>query len=150
MIKKILIALGVIIVVLQLIPNDIPEVIKENKSDLMVNNQIPDSVAYFLRVACYDCHSNESNYPWYSNVAPVSWLVARDVKLGKSELNFSEWETHDKMKKANLLEDIVETVSDGIMPLKIYPLTHPEAKLKKSERQLIVDWAEIFAESLFE
>ncbi len=148
--KKIWIILIAIVVVLQLIPSGRPDVVKENKDDLLVNNAVPDSVAYFLRTTCYDCHSNETYYPWYSYVAPVSWLVARDTKLGREELNFSNWETNDKMKKAKLLDDIVEEVSDGGMPMAIYPLMHPEAKLKKADRQLLVDWAESFAEALFE
>ncbi len=148
--KKIWIILVALIVIMQLIPSGRPDVVKENKDDLLVNNAIPDSVAYFLRTACYDCHSNESVYLWYSYVAPVSWLVARDVRLGKEELNFSTWESNDKMKKAKLLDDIVDEVSDGGMPMVIYPLLHPEAKLKKADRQLLVDWAESFAEALFE
>ena len=139
-----------VIVIMQLIPSGRPEVIKENKNDLFSNNQVPDSVEYLLRTTCYDCHSNETIYPWYSYVAPVSWLISRDTRLGREELNFSKWETNDKMKKAKLLDDIVEEVSDGGMPMAIYPLMHPEAKLTRADRQMIVDWAESHAESLFE
>ena len=148
--KTIWIILIAIVVIMQLIPSGRPEVIKENPKGLFVNNDIPDSVAYLLRTTCYDCHSNETVYPWYSYVAPVSWLISRDTKLGREELNFSNWESNDKMKKAKLLDDIVEEVSDGGMPMAIYPLMHPEAKLKKSDRQMIVDWADSHAESLFE
>lgn len=148
--KTIWIVLIATVVIMQLIPSGRPEVIKENPNGLMVNNNIPDSVAYLLRKTCYDCHSNETNYPWYSYVAPVSWLISRDTKLGRAELNFSIWESNDKMKKAKLLSDIIEEVSDGGMPMAIYPLMHPEAKLTKADRQIIVDWAEEYAESLFE
>ena len=148
--KTIWIILIAFVVVLQLIPSGRPELVKENKADLLANNQVPDDVAHLLKVACYDCHSNESVYLWYSYVAPVSWLVARDVRLGKEELNFSTWEDNDKMDKAKLLDNIVDEVSDGGMPMVIYPLMHPEAKLKKADRQAIVDWGESYAESLFE
>jgi len=148
--KTIWIILVAIVVIMQLIPSGRPEVIKENPKGLFANNNVPDSVVYLLRTTCYDCHSNETIYPWYSYVAPVSWLVARDTRLGREELNFSNWESNDKMKKAKLLDDIVEEVSDGGMPMAIYPLMHPEAKLKKSDRQMIVDWADSHAESLFE
>lgn len=148
--KTIWMILFAIVVIMQLIPSGRPEVINENPNGLMVNNNIPDSVANILRTTCYDCHSNETNYPWYSYVAPVSWLISRDTKLGRAELNFSIWESNDKMKKAKLLSDIVEEVSDGGMPMAIYPLMHPEAKLTKADRQMIVDWAEEYAESLFE
>lgn len=144
------IVLIAIVVVMQLIPSGLPEVISENENDLIVNSNVPDSVAYLLKNTCYDCHSNETVYPWYSYVAPVSWLVARDTKLGRAELNFSNWESNDKMHKAKYLDDIIDEVSDGGMPMAIYPLMHPEAKLKKSDRQMIVDWAEEYAEGLFE
>jgi len=148
--KTIWIILIAVVVIMQLIPSGRPELVKENKGDLLLNNEVPENVSHLLKVACYDCHSNESVYLWYSYVAPVSWLVARDVRLGKEELNFSTWESNDKMQKAKLLDDIVEEVSDGGMPMAIYPLMHPEAKLKKADRQAIVDWAESHAESLFE
>lgn len=148
--KVIWIILITIVVIMQLIPSGRPEVIMENPNGLMVNNNIPDSVANILRTTCYDCHSNETNYPWYSYVAPVSWLISRDTKLGRAELNFSIWESNDKMRKAKLLSDIIEQVSEGGMPMAIYPLMHPEAKLTKADRQMIVDWADSYAESLFE
>lgn len=144
-----LIIIGVF-VLLQLIPAGRPENVESNPNDLIVNNDIPDTVVSLLKTTCYDCHSNESRYPWYSYVAPVSWLVARDVRLGKEELNFSNWESIDKMKKAKLLDDIIDEVSKGGMPMQIYPLMHPEAKLTKADRQTIVDWAESYGESLFE
>jgi len=148
--KIIWIVLIATVVILQLIPSGRPEVIEENKDDLLANNMVPDTVAYLLKTACYDCHSNKTIYPWYSYVAPVSWLVARDTRLGREEMNFSDWESNDKMRKAKFLSDIVDVVSDGTMPMVIYPLMHPEAKLKKSDRQMIVDWADSYAESLFE
>lgn len=148
--KIIWIVLIAIVVVVQLIPSGLPDVISENKDDLILNSNVPDSVAYLLKNTCYDCHSNETAYPWYSYVAPVSWLVARDTKLGREELNFSNWAANDKMKMAKYLDDIIDEVSDGAMPMAIYPIMHPEAKLTKSDRQMIVDWAEDYAEGLFE
>ena len=149
-IKAIWIILLLVIVGIQFIPSGLPKVIKENKNDLLLNNGVPDSVAILLKAACYDCHSNESNYLWYSYVAPVSWLIARDVNLGKEELNFSDWESLKKMKKAQYLDEIYEVVSDGSMPMKIYPIMHPEAKLTSPDRERIAQWAENFAEKLFE
>ena len=138
-----------IVVIIQLIPSGRPEVIKENKFDLIRNNQLPDSVAQLLRAACYDCHSNETKYPWYAYIAPVSWLVASDTKVGRGEMNFSDWENLSKMDKAKLLGDIAEEVEDGVMPMPIYILMHPEAKLKLSDREMIINWTDKFAESLF-
>ena len=149
--KKIIwIAVVAVIVIVQLIPSGRPEVIDINPNDLIVNNALPDSISNLLKSACYDCHSNETVYPWYAYVAPVSWLVSRDTRLGRGEVNFSDWEQLIKMDKAKLLGDIADEVEDGIMPMPIYILMHPEAKLTMEQRQLIVDWTDEFAESLFE
>lgn len=124
--------------------------IKENPSDLIVNNAMPDSISSLLKSVCYDCHSNETIYPWYAYVAPVSWLVSRDTKIGRAEMNFSNWEQLSKMDKAKLLGDIAEEVEDGAMPMPIYILMHPEAKLSIRQREMLIDWTDEFAESLFE
>ncbi len=79
--------------------------------------------------ACFDCHSNETIWPWYSNVAPVSWLVARDVYEGRQKINFSAWGGGEEA------DEIVEAVQKGEMPPSIYLITHPEARLKGSDLQ---------------
>jgi hypothetical protein len=139
-----------VFIIIQLIPSNRPEVIDNNPSDLISNNSIPDTVGILLKAACYDCHSNETKYPWYAHVAPVSWLVARDTRMGRENLNFSAWETYSKMDKARQLGDLAEEVEDGVMPMPIYILMHPEAKLTVEQREMLVDWSERFAESLFE
>jgi hypothetical protein len=144
------IGLVAIVVIIQLIPSNRPEVIPDNPDDFLVNNVIPDSVSQVLRAACYDCHSNETKYPWYAYVAPVSWLVSRDTRIGREHLNFSDWESYDKMDKAKQLGDMAEEVESATMPMPIYILMHPEAKLTASQRELIVDWTDTYGESLFE
>ena len=84
--------------------------------------------------ACYDCHSNETNWPIYSYVAPMSWLVRRDVDRGRDELNFSTWEDED-----NDADDAAETIEDGSMPPRQYKLLHPDARLSDEEEQLLVE-----------
>jgi hypothetical protein len=149
--KKIVwIAVIAIVLIIQLIPSGRPEVIVDNPNDLLANNTLPDSVTNLLRSACYDCHSNETVYPWYAYVAPVSWLVIRDTKLGRAHLNFSDWENNSKVDKAKLLGEIAEEVEDGVMPMPIYILMHPEAKLTVAQRELLIEWSDEFAESLFE
>lgn len=139
-----------VIIIIQVIPSGRPEVIVDNPDDIILNNQLPDSVISVLKNACYDCHSNETKYPWYAYVAPVSWLVSRDTWMGREHLNFSEWESYSKMDKAKQLADIIEYVENGTMPMSIYILMHPEAKLTMRQRELIGDWSDEFAESLFE
>ena len=93
---RILIGLVVLFILLQLIPSPLPVVRQENPKDLLKNNDIPAEIAGLLRTSCYDCHSNETRYPWYSYVAPVSWLVRRDTHEGREHLNFSDWQGLDK------------------------------------------------------
>lgn len=93
--------------------------------------------------ACYDCHSNETRWPWYARVAPVSWLVARDVVNGREALNFSTWgDTRsggDDDEPGEALEELVEVISEGEMPPASYVLIHPEARLTPSEQQQLID-----------
>lgn len=148
--KKILLIVLAIVIIIQFIPADLPVVILDNPNDLIANNDIPENIEAILRTSCYDCHSNETVYPWYSYVSPVSLLVSRDTRIGRDELNFSEWEKLDKIEKAEMLDEIAEEIEEGEMPMKIYPITHPDAKLSDSDREEMVLWAEIMAEGLFE
>jgi len=84
--------------------------------------------------ACFDCHSNETAYPWYSRVAPVSWLVRRDIEEGRGNLNFSEWEIGSK-RAQRAADEVREVISSGEMPLPIYLIQHPEARLTDAEKQ---------------
>ena len=96
----------------------------------------PETRTLFRR-ACFDCHSNETGWRWYSYVAPVSWLVARDVNEGREHLNFSEWD-----KPQRHAEHVVEEVKGGDMPLWFYLPLHPSAKLSDAEKQALMEGAE--------
>ncbi len=95
-----------------------------------------------LRRACYDCHSNETRWPWYSYVAPSSWLVARDVEQARRHLNFSEWGKYRKTKAMSTLESICDEVTARTMPLSQYALIHPGAQLTQEEIDLLCKWSE--------
>ncbi|MDX1314936.1 MAG: heme-binding domain-containing protein, partial [Eudoraea sp.] len=90
----------------------------------------------------YDCHSNHTVYPWYNNIAPVSYWMADHVDHGKGDLNFSDWATYSGKKKDHKLEEVVEVMEDEVMPLKEYTWTHEEARLSKEQRKAIIEWAE--------
>ena len=90
-------------------------------------------IASTLKRACYDCHSNQTNWPWYSNVAPMSWLVVSDVKEGRAKLNFSEWTRPGREGELPSLGEVCESVRDGKMPLRSYTLLHPDASLTAQE-----------------
>lgn len=119
-------------VFLQFIPQDEalanPPVVREPNWDSAETRAL-------AKRACFDCHSNETVWPWYSNVAPVSWLVQKDVNDGRRHLNFSEWGT----RKHEKLDDLLEVVKEGEMPLKIYLVMHPEADFTAAEKQQLLD-----------
>ena len=100
----------------------------------------PGDVETILRRSCYDCHSNETRWPWYSRVAPVSWLVTHDVAEGRGEVNFSEWPVADFEARELHLHDIEKQIAKREMPLKIYLTMHREARLTEEERALLVRW----------
>ena len=135
---------------MQLYPVSQPEVSFDNPDDLLKNVDVPIDISAIFKSTCYDCHSNETNYPWYANIAPVKWLIYDDVIKAREELNFSEWNRLTKIDMAEKLDDISTEVLEEEMPLKIYPLLHPNAKLSKDDREAVSEWAEMLAEELFE
>lgn len=137
MLKKILIVLTVIIIGIQFISVE--------RSNPPVTGQIdaPSTVLSILKTSCYDCHSNETKWPWYSYVAPVSFLVAGDVEKARKRVNFSEWDKYDDEKRAKKLDAIIEDVEEGEMPLSKYTLMHPDAKMDQSKIKVLKDWINI-------
>jgi len=148
--NKLLIALFAVFVIIQFIPANLPVVVKENRDDLIATSNVPADIAQKLKTSCYDCHSNETVYPWYSYVAPVSFLVSRDTREGRRKLSFSIWNNLSKVKKAKYLDNITEEVSEGEMPMVIYTYLHSGSKLSEKDREEIAAWADNYAESLFD
>jgi cytochrome c551/c552 len=104
------------------------------------NVAAPPEVAAVLRRACYDCHSNETVWPWYGNVAPISWLLARDVREGRRELNFSAWNAYDAKKQAKKLKETAKEVAKGGMPPWLYTAMHPHAALSQIDAEQLRAW----------
>lgn len=102
--------------------------------------EAPAPVKEILMRSCYDCHSNETVWPWYSYIAPMSWLLEDDVNEGRAELNFSEWNGYDEKKKQKKIKETWEEVNEGEMPQWYYVIMHPEAKLSEADKQVIRDW----------
>lgn len=126
----------------QVFPGQRPEVSPRPDTDLHEAVLLSAEVSQILVQACYDCHSVETTYPWYTDVVPVSWLVFHHVEEGRAELNFSEWKLYSEEKQAHKLDEIVEVVSSGEMPIKGYTLIHPAARLSDEQIKTITDWAE--------
>src|SRR5437016_99794 len=122
---------------IQLIP-----VARSNSPDLG-NPHAPPPILGLLRRACYDCHSNQTRWPWYSHVAPASWLVSSHVMEGRRRLNFSEWEAYasDPDTASHKLAEIADEVSSRKMAPWYYRATHREAQLNGDERQQLIRWA---------
>jgi hypothetical protein len=135
MVVKISAALACVLLLAQLIP-----VARENPP---VESEVPapDEVRRILRNACYDCHSHETRWPWYSRVAPISWLVAHDVSHAREHLNFSAWNRYDERERRKKLEEAWEEVEEGEMPLWYYVPFHAEARLGEDDERRLRAWA---------
>ncbi len=138
--KKILYGLLVILIIIQFFRIDKTNPAIKIENDFIEINNPPEEIASILKTSCYDCHSNESTYPWYSNIAPVSWWVKDHINEAREELNFSEWGTFTAKRKDHKLEEMVEEVEEGEMPLNEYTWTHSEAKLTAEQKTLLMDW----------
>lgn len=100
----------------------------------------PAEIAGMIRAACYDCHSHESKYPWYTNIAPVSWWIKGHIDEGKKHLNFSEWTDYPADERSHNLKECAEVLEETRMPLTPYILLHSEARISKEQRKQLGDW----------
>ena len=105
-------------------------------------SQVADTLATVFLNSCYDCHSNNTYYPWYSNLAPFSWYLNKHIEEGKAHLNFSSWGIMDKAQKITQLDQICEEITYGTMPLNSYLWIHRSSKLSEQDIQAICEWAE--------
>jgi hypothetical protein len=142
------IAALVIFVGLQFVRPDRSNPRSDPAHDIAAQPAVPGDIKAVLERSCFNCHSNKTTWPWYSAIAPVSWLVAGDVKEGRRHLNFSEWEGYSTGKRIAKLDDLIREVENGTMPPGTYLLMHTEAAPSKEERDRIVDWAGALSDSL--
>jgi hypothetical protein len=119
-----------------------------NENEIVYHVKIPPLVKKKLVASCYDCHSNNTRYPWYGRIAPVSWLLDDHIRVGKENLNFSEWGAYSKRKQIGLLDEICEVTADRSMPLKGYVKMHKEAIIQEHDIRDICDWAETAVEEV--
>jgi hypothetical protein len=142
-IKKIFIALGAVAIAAvggSLIhPFGPPTAPGANQTILREAKVEPETLALFQR-ACQNCHSQNTEWPWYSHVAPVSWLIARDVQQARSHMNLSQWQDYSTDDRLRLLSAIGSAARNRVMPPQRYLLLHPEARLTNMERQQIYTW----------
>jgi hypothetical protein len=133
--KKALIILVVILAAIQFIPVD------KTNPPVTAELDAPMEIISVFKKSCYDCHSNETVWPWYSNIALASWFVAADVKEAREHLNFSEWGYLSRKDIVKMKEEIWEEIEKEKMPLWQYIMLHPEANLTQKDKDLIRGWA---------
>ena len=109
---------------------------------------VPKNVEAILRTSCYDCHSNNTNYPWYSNIQPVRFFMEHHIKEAKEDLNFDEWGKYSKRKQENKLDRIVKQIKSDEMPLASYTLIHKNARLTTVQKEEIMDWLSKIKDSI--
>lgn len=135
-VNRVLIALLVAVVAIQFVPVE--------RTNPPVDGEVPASaeVRAVLQHSCYDCHSNATVWPWYGRIAPFSWLVAKDVREARAELNFSTWARLAPREQAHLLQEIGKEVEEGEMPPRLYLLPHPQARLSAADKAILLTWAQ--------
>jgi len=136
--KKIVSGLFIILVGIQFIR---PASNNDNRvmaTDFIKTYKVPAQIGSILRRACYDCHSNNTKYPWYSYIQPMGWLLNKHIKEGKKKLNFSEFGTYSERKQTSKLKSIKNQIEQNKMPLPSYTMVHKNALLTSEEKNLIV------------
>ena len=117
-------------------------------NDITTKYAIPADVHAVLKTSCYDCHSNNSIYPWYNNIQPVAWYLADHIKEGKKEINFNEFASYKIAKQYRKLEEIINQVEMDEMPLESYTLIHGDAKINAAQKTMIINWATVLRDTI--
>ena len=145
--KKIVLALAVVFLILQIIR---PEKNLGNSSthNIAQHFTVPSGVQTILQRSCYNCHSNSTVYPWYAEVQPAGWFLAKHIRDGKRGLNFDEYATYRLMKQYRRFQDIAEQVENDEMPLPSYLIIHRDAKLSSSEKNELIQWCTAMRDSM--
>ncbi|WP_374442449.1 heme-binding domain-containing protein [Epilithonimonas sp.] len=138
--KKILLILAVVFIFIQFFQIDKTNPPVNEGMDFLKIKDTPEPIAKIIRNSCYDCHSNESKYPFYSNIQPFAWLLKNHIDEGRQELNFSVFATYEKKRQAHKLEESAEMVERKEMPLESYQIAHPEAKLTDEQRKELAQY----------
>ena len=139
-VKIVALVLLVCFVGIQFVPTELNQSDIVPKTDFLLVNNPPENISTLLQESCYDCHSNNTDYPWYNKIQPTAWFLENHIADGKEELNFNEWDAYSNRRKNSKLKSIISQVEDDEMPLLSYTLIHKDAKLSKSEKTLIIDY----------
>ena len=147
-VKIIAIVLLVAFVGIQFIPTTRNQSDTVPSTDFMLVNNVPETIQKKLQVSCYDCHSNNTQYPWYNKIQPVAWFLEDHIKEGKAELNFNEWDSLSSRRKSSKLRSIIKQIESGEMPLDSYTLIHSEATFTEAEAEELINFITQLKDSL--
>ncbi|MGV3503506.1 MAG: heme-binding domain-containing protein [Adhaeribacter sp.] len=139
--KKVLLIVFLVFLIIQFFRPEKNLAAKDQPQALQKKYVLPEQVATTLQAACNDCHSNNTRYPWYAEVQPVAWYLAYHVEEGRQELNFDEFLSYPAKKQDHKMEEVVEMIEKGEMPLNSYTLLHHDAKLDPAQKAALIAWA---------
>ncbi|MDT7542678.1 MAG: hypothetical protein QOE33_2582 [Acidobacteriota bacterium] len=152
MLRKILkwsvIAIALLFVVAQFLPTGLGNSPVDQSRTIEARLKVPAPVESILSRSCNDCHTQQTRMPWYSHVAPVSWLLANHVRDGRKQLNFSDWASYDSEEQDILLQNICRLTKRGSMPINSYLYIHRDAKLSQADVQTLCDWSQVERDKL--
>ncbi|MDI9336883.1 MAG: heme-binding domain-containing protein [Alphaproteobacteria bacterium] len=137
--KKIAILLIIVLLMFQFFQIDKTNIV-DNSNNISQVFQMNDSVSTILKTSCYDCHSNNINYPWYTYIQPVGWWIKHHINEGQDELNFDNFKTYKIRRQFKKLQECIEELEEQKMPLESYTLVHNEAKLSNEQKSLMITW----------
>ena len=142
MIRKVLYILAIVLILIQFYRPDLNNSSYESAvNEFILQNNVSSEVESILKTSCFDCHSNHTSYPFYAQVAPISFWINHHVEEGKEHLNFSDWNNYSIKKKLHKLDEIIEEIEEHEMPLRSYTLLHTDAKLNEEASKLLVNWS---------
>lgn len=148
MLKKLLLLLAVVLAGIQFLRPTISRSFEPQPRDLFAVHAAPAQVQQRIQESCYDCHSVATRTPWYAQVQPVRWWLVSHVNDGRKHLNFSEFGAYPAKRAARKLEESVEEIEEGEMPLRSYTWAHPEARLSPEDKRMITDWLKATREKI--
>ena len=139
-IKRLALVLLLLVLVIQVVRPERTNPVIDGSRTIEARTRMSPEVSAIIERSCQNCHTYKTVWPWYSQVAPMSWLVANDVKEAREHLSLSDWANYDKKKALSKLDQICEEVSEGKMPPTSYTMLHPEAKLTEEDKRILCDW----------
>jgi hypothetical protein len=148
MLKKIGWALLIALIAIQFIRPAKNQTTELQPHAIQTKFEVPENVSAILKKACYDCHSNNSEYPWYSTIQPVYWWLNDHIEEGKGHLNFDEYTNKRLRYQYHKMEEVIEQLKEGEMPLNSYTWTHTDARLSPEEKQALTGWAQQVMDTL--